>query len=43
MLLDHARGRFPITLEDCMLLLKYKCKVGEALVIHYPTCFVCQR
>ncbi|KAL3800054.1 hypothetical protein ACHAW5_003702 [Stephanodiscus triporus] len=41
-LLDYARGKFPDAVEDCTSLLKYKCKVGEALVIHYPACFACQ-
>ncbi len=41
-LLDYARGRFPDAVEDCTLLLNYKCKEGEALVTHCPACFACQ-
>jgi hypothetical protein len=43
-LLDYVKGKYPDAVEDCTALLKYNqgCKVGEALVIHYPACFACE-
>ena len=41
-LIDYIKAKFPDPNTNCESLLHYECKVGHALVIHYPACFACK-
>jgi hypothetical protein len=41
-LIDYIKAKYPDPNTNCESLLHYECKVGHALVIHYPACFACK-
>eukprot|EP00804_Cyclotella_cryptica_P010989 CCRYP_016696-RA/>CCRYP_016696-RA protein AED:0.24 eAED:0.24 QI:216/1/1/1/0.8/0.66/6/786/860 len=41
-ILSFVRDKYPDEVKDCEQLLKYECRMGHALVIHYPACLACE-